>query len=189
MQTGKFSIFDFDKLQDPNKKENYDKIICWANMVRSSRVRYSYLNYDTLDGSKMIIDLPLAYYIKRANEIIKLTNERSAEHAPASLKTVNDKILFVTNVAFPDNQKFINILERYGIEKESCINFGEEIKKLHSYEEQQRATILELLMQECFPNLNLIKTHYGINSTGVIINKILEIAYLHPELLHTKEKS
>lgn len=96
----------------------------------------------------------------------------------------------MTSLVFPDNQKFMDTLNQYGIGKEICIDFGETIKSLKNYDEvQQRTTMLELAIQEHFPTLNQVKIHYGTNNTGIIINKILEIAYLHPELLHTKEKS
>lgn len=183
MQTGKFSIFDFEKLQDPNKRAHYDEIISLALIKKKKYLQTTIKNYTDF-FQNLYSDKPPSYYIKRANEIIN-----RGIIGRISLKTANEKILLMTSLVFSDNEKFIEILQRNGIRKEDCINFGEEIKQLHSYEEQQRAAILELLMQECFPNLNLIKTHYGINSTGVIINKILEIAYLHPELLHTKEKS
>ncbi len=98
-------------------------------------------------------------------------------------------MLFITSLIFSDNESFIEVLQRNGIRKEDCINFSEEIKGLGFYDETKTSMILDLLIEEYFPNLNLIKTHYGTNNTGVIINKILEIAYLHPELLHTKEKS
>lgn len=98
-------------------------------------------------------------------------------------------MLFITNFIFPDNQKFIKTLESYGIDKENWINFSESIKMLPQHDKQRATLELNLMIQEHLKALPLIKSHYGTNNTGIIINKILEIAYLHPQLLRQKEKS
>ncbi len=190
MQTEKFTIFDYEQLQNSTKKTHYEEIIKWATTIRISYVNYTLLNYATRRADKMLADIPISYYITRANEIIKGNRDNYEKgNAPVLLKTANEKMLFITSLVFPNNDNFISTLEQYGIKKEDCLNFGEETKTLGFYDENKTAMILELLMQEYFPDLDLIKTHYGTNNTGIIINKILEIAYLHPELLHTKEKS
>lgn len=188
MQTQKFTIFDFDKLQDANKRETYHKITKWATSEKNIYIQYAQSNYATRRADKMRSNLPISYYIQRANELIN----RNWETCPIGyvpLKTANEKMLFITAFVFPDNQQFMSNLSQYGIEKEACLNFSEEIKGLGFYDETKTSMILDLLIGEYFPNLDLIKTYYGTNNTGIIINKILEIAYLHPELLHAKEKS
>ncbi len=185
MQTGRFTVFDFDKLQD---SEKYQNIISWANTIRNSYVNSNLTNYTIRRVDKISTDLPVSYYITRANEIIQ-QEWKTSPFGYIPLKTANEKMLFMTSFVFPDNQKFIDTLQKYGIEKEACRNFGEEIKNVGFYEESKTTMILDLLIQEYFENLDHVKIHYGTNNTGIIINKILEIAYLHPELLHTKEKS
>lgn len=150
-------------------------------------MNHSLLDY-TSRSDNMLTELPTSYYIQRANEII---NKKSKEFSPGyiPLRTANEKMLFITTLVFPDNSKFVSTLKQYGIDTENCLNFSKEIKELSQYDLPKRTAMLELLVQEHFPNLDLIQTHYGTRNTGVIINKILEIAYLHPELFHTKEKS
>ncbi len=188
MQTQKFTIFDFDKLQDTSKQETYHQIIKWATSEKNIYIQYTQSNYATRRADKMKSNIPISYYIHRANEFIN-RNWKTSPIGYVPLKTANEKMLFITTFVFPDNQQFMSSLNQYGIEKEVCLNFSEAIKELQAYKEQERKTLLEILMQEYFPNLDLIKIHYGTNNTGIIINKILEIAYLHPELLHAKEKS
>lgn len=188
MQIGKFTIFDFVQLQDPTKRQKYQEIISWATSEKNRYTQRTELNYATRRANKMRSPISITYYIKRANELINRNWELSpVDYIP--LKTATEKMLFITNFVFPDNQKFIDILKQYEIENEMCINFGEEIKDLGFYNETKTEMILDLLIREYFPDLNQIKMHYGTNNTSLIINKILEIAYLHPELLHTKEKS
>lgn len=188
MQTRKFTLFDYDKLQNLQKLGYDQQIINWANIKRTSNMNHGPLDYTSSRRDNILVDLPPSYYIQRANEII---NNKKKEPIPSyiPLKTANEKLLFITTLVFPDSSKFVSTLKQYSIDSKTCLNFSEAIKELSQYDLQKRTAMLELLIQEHFPNLNLIQTHYGTNNTGVIINKILEIAYLHPELLHTKEKS
>lgn len=188
MQTTKFTLFDYDKLQKLQKLGYDQQIINWANIKRTSNINHSLLDYTSSRRDKILVDLPPSYYIKRANEII---NKNNKEFIPGyiPLKTANEKMLFITTFVFPDNSKFLSTLKQCGIDLESCLNFSEEIKDLYFYDENKLSMALELLILEYFENLEHVKKHYGTNNTGIIINKILEIAYLHPELLHTKKKS
>lgn len=187
MQTGKFTIFDYDKLQDESKREHYEKIINYALTER-----YAYMHPRLNDYTTPITNIHLNFSIPkcilRAQEITKRNVDKTNSHNRILLRTANEKMLFVTNFVFPDNQNFLEVLNKCGIDKEACINFSEEIKSLIFYSSQVTDK-LTLLMIEYFETLDQVKKYYGTNNTGVIINKILEIAYLKPELLHTKEKS
>lgn len=188
MQTQKFTIFDFDQLQNPMKQEKYQKIIHWATSEKNICIQYAQSNYATRRADKMRSNIPISYYIQRANEFIN-RNWKTSPIGYVPLKTANEKMLFITTFVFPNNQQFMSNLNQYGIKKDACLNFSEEIKGLGFYDETKTSMILDLLIEEYFPNLIQVKIHYGTNNTGIIINKILEIAYLHPELLHAKEKS
>ncbi len=183
MQTGKFTIFDYEQLQDLEKQSDYQNIIQEVLKKRELCEKKGLNDYRTR-SHEMMAPKTSSFYITVANRIVQRKNLNFIH-----LRTVNEKMLVMTTFVFPDNQKFLNILEQYGINKEECLNFSEKIKSLGFYEESKRKALLELMIQEYFETLNQVKMYYGTNNTGIIINKILEIAYLHPELLHTKEKS
>ena len=104
MQTGKFTIFDFDQLQDKRKEDKYQEIIRWATSEKNRYVQRVELNYATRRTDKMRSPLSIAYYIKRANELINRNWESSPiDYIP--LNTANEKMLFITSFVFPDNQK------------------------------------------------------------------------------------
>jgi len=186
MQTGKFTIFDYIKLQNPDLQESYQEIMKFA-MKKSLQLSERQEKNYTHGLDKMALRLDMNYYIKRANEIINASKSEKTTYP--KMKTANEKMLFITTFAFPDNQKFIDTLNFYGIEKKNCIHFSEEIKNLCFYPPATMADRLTQLIIEYFEELPLIKRHYNTNNTGLLINKILEIAYLHPELLKQKEKS
>lgn len=197
MQTGKFTIFDFNKLQDLSQQEHYHEIIKFAKS-NSLQLSERYRNNYSIGMHRTKPGLNVSYYIQRANEIIQRASEiiqganrnleKEKNYYPSML-TANEKMLFMTSFVFPDNQQFIKTLKFYGIDQESCMNFSEKVKDLCFHSISERTDRLTLLMIEYFENLDMIKSHYGTNNTGIIINKILEIAYLHPELLNQKEKS
>lgn len=187
MQTGKFTIFDFDELQNNEKQEHYQKIIHWAIAERNKYSQNFLQYYVDRRANKMKSDLPISYYIQRANELISNKNRMDSYQTP-SLNTVNEKLLFITNFVFPNSLDFTQKLQFYGIDLNSCLEFSEKMKYLYFYDQTKRSERFMFFITEYFESLDLIKSHYGTNHTSLIINKILEIAYLHPELLHSEKK-
>lgn len=144
-----------------------------------------HLSYHNSRDSRSIIPTPKDLFLK-AQKMIKAQNQ-CYQNMNYCVDTMTKKWLLLTNMTFPNDQKFIDNLRLYGVETEKCLDFSEEIRGLGFYS-QYIEERLELLIIEYFETLPEIKQHYGIHNTAVIINKILEIAYLHPELLQSKKE-
>lgn len=125
---------------------------------------------------------------KQAKEIIK-NEEYYFQRIPVSLDSINKKWLLLTGMTFPDEQNFLNTLQLYGITKQNCIDFSNDIDQMDFELQKDPNDSIEWSMIEFLDMLKLkqILIHYGIGSYEVVINKILEIAYLNPELLHNKK--
>ena len=108
------------------------------------------------------------------------------------VNTFTKKWLLLTGMTFPNDEAFLQTLIRYGITLEQCREFSEQIESflMRVNEIKQPNEELELLLTNTLTiqNLQKIKQYYSLKNMEVIINKILEISYIHPELLKKQKE-
>ena len=112
----------------------------------------------------------------RAYEIIKSVKNND-------LNTI-EKLMFISNMIIPDDEKFANNLltKKYTKEKlEEINNLLSVIKRLPK-SEQDKVLNCELFIEYSY----FAKLYYGINNPHILINKSNEILVKHPELLLKK---
>lgn len=95
-----------------------------------------------------------------------------------------EKIIFIINTIFDDNEKFVHYLDMVNINKENINDFIKEIN---------RSKKIYILIKEEVPltsieKITKLQKITGIFNKELIINKILEIYYYHNELIFNENK-
>ncbi len=119
-------------------------------------------------------------------------NKTQYHHFNIPINTNTKKWLLLTTMTFPDNEKFLNILKSYDITLEDCKLFSTQIDHFisHISEIQDPDDSLEWIIIEYLDiqKLKAIMKYYNLKNMEVIINKILEISYIHPEMLEKQKE-
>lgn len=173
------NIFQRERLLQPDTIIEYNNIKQICQQVRKDNELkiFNTLTKDSFEIAKFLVQ-----------------NKRTSYHGMKfCIDTITKKWLLLTNMAFPDDSYFLQTIQLYGITLDKCIDFCNHIEEFFSLIRgiKDPNDELEWIMIEHLDikKLQQIKKHFQLNNMEVIVNKILEIAYLHPELLHTKEKS
>lgn len=110
--------------------------------------------------------------LQKAKEIIKTKN--------IGLETDVMKQLFINSYVFLDDDKFMNVLMQYDVNIQqipAILNAIDQFKNNGS-------NFLSFRLKE----LELVQRHYNLHSPELLINKLNEILYYHPELMNSKKK-
>ncbi len=178
----------------------------YKNLLKKQNV----LSIDTMEEYKSIKKIGTYYQTKNGLQDIKkavFTNAQIRfadakrflqrknhyfQNIPLCLNNHTKKWLLLTTITFPNDAQFLNILSYFGISLENCKEFSNQIETFIPQIPNMKDPNdeLEWILVEYLDihKLQDIRKYYNLNNMEVIINKILEISYIHPELLNTKQK-
>lgn len=135
-------------------------------------------------------------YFKRKINISTLEKLNLGNKLLITSKQINrnfndiEKLLFVLNVTFDDEKKFIDtLINKYNIEITNCYELKDILNTLDKTDGEFLNSTIEALVNNYLQNWNLAIEYYGIQKNeDIVLAKLLEIMYLRPELLEKENR-
>lgn len=146
--------------------------------------KYKYMNYRR---KKRTINMKECWDLAR-RVAVKETYVGSPDNKVCFKKGVERKLI-VTNILFPDEEKFMDLLcNEYKISIESCIKLKEAINILDKEDGDFLNGTLEGIVRYYIPTFDAIAHSLKMNASNeFIIWKLMEILYLNKELVKKYE--
>lgn len=126
----------------------------------------------------------LAKYSNRTH-ILKRGIELSKSTKYEKLNPVQ-KLIFISNVVFKDDENFINKMSKYGWTKEKNQELNNLILKIKSLQKQKCEINLDVSLIEEIEDISLVC--FGIKNPAILINRLNELTVTKKEELNHSKK-